>query len=114
MAQNGYEYRAVFSNLAGTATTSAATIVVASESGNWSGYFALGQAFSAVTGSLQSVPAVTCPDERYQLFVAVDRDRRRPEPDRRAGRHRVRLLRRHAELRRLVRDVRGQQRQLRL
>ena len=60
MAQNGYEYRAVFSNLAGTATTSAATIVVASESGNWSGYFALGQAFSAVTGSW-SVPAVTCP-----------------------------------------------------
>ncbi len=30
------------------------------QSGNWSGYFALGQAFSAVTGSW-SVPAVTCP-----------------------------------------------------
>jgi len=60
MAQNGYEYRAVFTNLAGTATTSAATIVVASQSGNWSGYFVLGQAFSAVTGSW-TVPAVTCP-----------------------------------------------------
>ena len=59
-AQNGYEYRAVFSNFAGTATTNAATIVIASQSGNWSGYFALGQAFSAVTGSW-SVPAVTCP-----------------------------------------------------
>ena len=59
-AQNGYEYRAVFSSFAGTATTNAATIVIASQSGNWSGYFALGQAFSAVTGSW-SVPAVTCP-----------------------------------------------------
>jgi|HubBroStandDraft_6_1064221.scaffolds.fasta_scaffold111144_1 hypothetical protein len=59
-AQNGYEYRAVFSSVAGTATTNAATIVIAAQSGNWSGYFALGQAFSAVTGSW-SVPAVTCP-----------------------------------------------------
>ncbi len=60
MAENGYEYRAVFTNLAGTATTSAAAVVIASQSDNWSGYFALGQSFSAVTGSW-SVPAVTCP-----------------------------------------------------
>ena len=39
-------------------------------------------------------PRRDLPEERYQLFVTMDRDRRRPEPDRRAGRHRVRLLRR--------------------
>lgn len=60
MAENGYEYRAVFSNLAGTTTSNAATIVVASESYNWSGYVATGQAFSTVTGSW-NVPAVSCP-----------------------------------------------------
>jgi len=60
MAQNGYEYRAVFTNLAGTATSSAATIVVASQSYNWAGYVATGQAFNTVTGSW-IVPAVSCP-----------------------------------------------------
>lgn len=60
MAQNGYEYRAVFTNLAGTATSDAATVVVASQSYNWSGYVAVGQAFNTVTGSW-IVPAVSCP-----------------------------------------------------
>jgi len=57
--QNGYEYRAVFTNVAGSATTSAAWMVVVEQSANWSGYVALGQQFSTVTGSWNA-PAVTC------------------------------------------------------
>jgi hypothetical protein len=61
-AQNGYEYRAVFTNSAGTATTNAATLTVAEETGNWSGYAATGGTFSAVSGSW-TVPSIACPAE---------------------------------------------------
>ncbi len=57
--ENAYEYRAVFTNSGGKATTSAATLTVAQESGNWSGYAATGGTFSAVTGDW-TVPTVTC------------------------------------------------------
>ncbi len=59
-ADTGYEYRAAFTNEAGSATTNAATLVVAEESGNWSGYVALGGTFGAVSGSWD-VPSVACP-----------------------------------------------------
>jgi hypothetical protein len=55
-AELGYSYRAVFTNIAASATTSAATLTPAS--GNWSGYVAQGT-FTAVNGSW-TVPAVTC------------------------------------------------------
>lgn len=58
--QTGYEYRAVFTNGAGTVATNPASLVVAAGSNNWSGYAALDQGFRSVTGSWQ-VPAVTCP-----------------------------------------------------
>ena len=58
-AQNGYEYRAVFSSSAGSATTNAATLTVAEESYNWSGYAATGKGFSSVSGRW-TVPRVTC------------------------------------------------------
>jgi hypothetical protein len=57
--QNADEYRAVFDNAHGSATTNPATLTVAEESGNWSGYAALGGGFSAVSGSW-TVPSVTC------------------------------------------------------
>jgi Peptidase A4 family/Immunoglobulin I-set domain len=57
--QNGYDYRAVFTNLSGTATTNAAWLVVVDQSWNWSGYVATGQGFSTVTGNW-TAPAVTC------------------------------------------------------
>ena len=58
--QNGYQYRAVFTNTAGSATTSPATLTVTPGPGSiWSGYVARGETFSAVTGSW-TVPTVTC------------------------------------------------------
>jgi hypothetical protein len=59
-AQNTHEYRAAFSNAHGSVTTNAATLTVAEESSNWSGYAATGGGFSAVSGSW-TVPSVTCP-----------------------------------------------------
>jgi hypothetical protein len=61
-SQNGYEYRAVFTNSAGRATTNAATLTVAEQSENWSGYAATDGTFSSVSGSW-TVPSVTCPAE---------------------------------------------------
>jgi len=58
-AENTYEYRAVFTNAAGSATTSAATLMVLAGYSNWSGYVATGATFSAVSGSW-IVPSVTC------------------------------------------------------
>jgi hypothetical protein len=62
-SENGYAYRAVFTNSAGSATSNAATLTVTSPSTlfdyNWSGYVATEATFSSVTGSW-SVPAVTC------------------------------------------------------
>lgn len=62
---NGYEYRAVFTNAAGSATTNAATLTVATlvrSSPFQSGYIAYGptDGFSAVSASW-TVPTVTCP-----------------------------------------------------
>lgn len=58
-AQSGDQYRAVFSNQTGSATTSAVTLIVAEETANWSGYVAAGDAFSNVSASW-TVPSVTC------------------------------------------------------
>ncbi|MGA3360928.1 MAG: G1 family glutamic endopeptidase [Solirubrobacteraceae bacterium] len=62
-AEDGYEYRAVFTNSAGSSTTTAATLTVAPMSTeNFSGYIdfaASGQTFNAVSASW-SVPTVTC------------------------------------------------------
>ncbi len=60
--QNGYQYRAVFANSGGRATTNAATLTIAVQSENWSGYAATGGTFSSVSGSW-TVPSVTCPAE---------------------------------------------------
>lgn len=63
-AESGYEYQAVFTNVAGSATTNAATVtigVATAASYNWSGYVATtaaGQA-SAVSASW-TVPTATC------------------------------------------------------
>ena len=57
--ENANEYRAVFTNVAGSVATNPATLVVANNSGNWTGYVALGQGFSSVTGSWNVAP-VTC------------------------------------------------------
>jgi hypothetical protein len=62
-AENGYEYRALFTNSAGTATTAAATLSVIPESTtSFSGYIAFatpGESFTAVSASW-TVPTVTC------------------------------------------------------
>ena len=60
LRRDRHEYRAVFTNVAGTVATNPASLVVAAGSRNWSGYVALDQGFSSVTGSWK-VPAVTCP-----------------------------------------------------
>lgn len=62
--ETGYEYQAVFTNVAGSATTNAATLTVPPEPiSRFSGYIAYaapGASFSAVTASW-TVPTVTCP-----------------------------------------------------
>ena len=76
-ADDGNEYRAVFTNAAGTATTNPAmlTVSIASEaSTNWSGYADTGMVFTAVSGSWH-VPALTCPskpDEYSVVWVGID------------------------------------------
>jgi hypothetical protein len=58
--ESGYEYRAVFSNSGGTATTNAATLTLSEpQSSNWSGYVAVNGTFSSVTASW-TVPTLTC------------------------------------------------------
>src|SRR5579875_1265939 len=65
-SQNGWEYEAVFSNSAGSATTNTVTLTVTSaptqtvQSSNWSGYADTNATFTAVKASW-SVPTVTCP-----------------------------------------------------
>ncbi len=61
-AEGGDRYRAVFGNQSGSATTSAATLIVAAETANWSGYVATGNAFSNVSASWM-VPSMTCAGE---------------------------------------------------
>ncbi len=62
-ADNGYEYRAVFTNTAGSSTTGVVTLSVAPvPTTNFSGYIAYaapGQSFTAVSASWK-VPTVTC------------------------------------------------------
>jgi hypothetical protein len=62
-AENGYEYRAIFTNAAGSATTTAATLTVpATATENFSGYIdyaVSGQSYTAVSASWV-VPTVTC------------------------------------------------------
>ena len=60
LSQNGYEYRAVFTNLVATVDTSAATLTVAYQSSNWSGYAVTGGVFSSVSAD-STVPTITCP-----------------------------------------------------
>lgn len=73
--QNSYQYRAVFTNTAGSATTNPATLtVVPMSSPTWSGYVATGETFSAVTGSW-TVPTVTCApgaDADATQWVGID------------------------------------------
>lgn len=65
--QNGYYYRAVFTNTVSTATTNAAQLTVTSstpppsqfQSSNWSGYADTGGPYTSVAASW-TVPTVTC------------------------------------------------------
>jgi hypothetical protein len=59
LTENGYEYRAVFDNSSGSAYSTAATLTVAEQSSNWSGYAVTGGVFSSVSGSW-TVPAISC------------------------------------------------------
>jgi hypothetical protein len=62
-SENGYQYEAVFTNSAGTATTAPAILTVTttttSQSSNWSGYADSGTTFTSVSASW-TVPTVTC------------------------------------------------------
>lgn len=61
-SENGYQYRAFFTNSVGTAASNAATLTVTAapeQSSNWSGYADTGSGFSAVSGSW-TVPTVSC------------------------------------------------------
>ncbi len=79
--ENGDRYEAVFTNPAGTATTTAATLTVTTApslgaSTNWSGYAATGTSFDAVTGRW-TVPAVTCTGSRSAYsaqWIGIDGD----------------------------------------
>jgi hypothetical protein len=62
-AENGYEYRAVFTNAAGSATTAAATLTVpATTTENFSGYIDYAESAESYTAVSASwvVPTVTC------------------------------------------------------
>ena len=59
VTQQFSEYRAVFTNSVGTATSKPATLTIAQEAKNWSGYAATGTGFTGVTGSW-TVPTITC------------------------------------------------------
>ena len=73
MARGRYEYRAGSSNLAGTATTSAATIVVAGRVGQLVGLIA-GSGVQRGHGQLER-PRRDLPDERYRLSPRSGSDR---------------------------------------
>jgi hypothetical protein len=77
---NGFEYEAVFTNVVGSATTSAATLLAinaATTSDNWSGYdvTAAAGAFTAVAGTW-NVPTATCPSgtQYSSQWVGIDGD----------------------------------------
>ncbi len=78
--ENGYEYRAVFTNSVNSATTNPATLTVGSDpsTGNWSGYAATagGGAFTQVTGTW-TVPIASCPDSSTSYssaWIGIDGD----------------------------------------
>jgi hypothetical protein len=79
--QNGDEYEAVFTNSAGTATTTAATLTITNApsqgaSTNWSGYAATGSTFDAVNASW-AVPSVTCSGTKTAYsaeWIGIDGD----------------------------------------
>jgi hypothetical protein len=76
-SESGYQYRAVFTNVAGTATTNAATLTVgiaSTASPNWSGYAATGAVFTNVSG-IWNVPSVSCSgsgDLYSSFWVGID------------------------------------------
>ncbi len=55
----GEEFRAVFTNSAGSATSQSASFIFLEGSGNWAGYVEYGTIFNSVAGSWV-VPTVTC------------------------------------------------------
>ena len=61
LANNGYEYEAVFSNTYGVATSAPAQLTYLTSSHNWAGYIDTGGTFSAVSGSW-TVPTLRCPN----------------------------------------------------
>ena len=77
-SENGYKYRAVFTNVLGNATTNPATLTVTlttPTSSNWSGYSATGETFTAVTGTW-TVPTVSCSSSSTysSQWVGIDGD----------------------------------------
>jgi hypothetical protein len=74
--ENGWEFRAVFSNSVGSQATNAVTLTVAGDQSlyNWSGYVATGGGFTSVTGNW-TVPAVTCTSTSNQyssFWIGID------------------------------------------
>jgi uncharacterized repeat protein (TIGR02543 family) len=59
LGTNDYQYEAVFTDAGGSTTSSPATLVNLEASGNWSGYVATGQVYTAVSAEW-TVPTVTC------------------------------------------------------
>lgn len=57
--ENGYEYRADFTNSLGSVYTTPARLTVAEQSSNWSGYAATGGVFSSVSADW-IVPTISC------------------------------------------------------
>ena len=72
-SQQLYEYRAVFSNSAGTATSNPAILTITQQSSNWSGYATTGMGFNTVSGSW-TVPTVTCsgPTTYSSQWIGID------------------------------------------
>lgn len=74
-SEDRYEYRAVFTNGEGSATTDPAVLGVFALSSNWSGYFTTGDApYTNVTASW-IVPAVSCPSastSNSAAWVGID------------------------------------------
>jgi len=74
--ENGYQYRAVFTNGGGSATTNAASLTIgiaAKTSLNWSGYVDYGATFSYVAGDW-TVPTASCSsgDLYASFWVGID------------------------------------------
>jgi hypothetical protein len=77
-SENNYEYRAVFTNANGSATTNGAMLTVLSEqtSSNWSGYVATGDTFKSV-GASWTVPTISCPASTTDYsshWIGIDGD----------------------------------------